>query len=213
MAGNWVVDWGLFIGVMALGQMSPGPDLLLITRISLREGLRAGLLVVLGVVVGLCMHAALAVVGMSAFLASGGLWVQVLSILATGYLGWLGWQMFSSFLRAGAYDLVTPEQDGEAEQFFLKGLFCNLLNPKVLIFFAGLTALFLQEERGLWWPALLWITIVVEGLLLWGLWVFLLQRKRLRAFYAQQSRWLDLFFGVGLWVLAILFLGNVFRGG
>lgn len=210
MGGHWLVEWGVFVGVMALGQFSPGPDMILLTRVSLKNGRRAGWLAMLGIVTGLCLHAALAIGGMSALLVQGGVWENVLSVLAAVYLAWLGWQMVSSFRLAHSGAIFEGESLKGEGGWFLQGLLCNLLNPKVLVFFAGVTAFFLKEGHAAWWPFLLWATIVLEGLLLWGLWVVLLQGQSIRRFYQLRSKWLDLGFGLGLWLLATLLVWRVF---
>lgn len=196
--------------MMALGQFSPGPDMILLTRVSLKSGRRAGWLVMLGIVTGLCVHAALAIGGMSALLAQGGAWEKVMSVLASCYLGWLGWQMVRVFFVSHYSEAKREVAPEDAGSWFLKGLLCNLLNPKVVIFFAGVTALFLKGERESWWPLLLWATIVLEGMMLWGLWVMVLQKKPIRQFYERHGKWLELAFGLGLWILAGLLLVKAF---
>lgn len=204
LAGTIAADWALFAGIMALGQFSPGPDMILLTRVSLRNGKIAGWLVVAGIATGLCFHAALAIGGMSVLMAQGGFWEKGLSLLAAAYLGWLGWQMIRAFLASSKGENAegTDGQPKGRVGWFVKGLLCNLLNPKVVVFFAGLTVVFLREERGAWWSVLLWATVVVEGLLLWGTWVVLLQNQKIRAVYQRGAKWFDLSFGIGLWILA-----------
>ncbi len=202
MGAQWLMDWALFAGVMALGQFSPGPDMILLTRISLKDGCRAGWLVGLGIVTGLCLHAALAIGGMSTLMARGGFFEKGLSVLSACYLAWLGWKMVDGFVASFREQSLQPSDEEGEGNWYLKGLLCNLLNPKVVIFFAGITTLFLKEERAGWWPVLLWVTIVGEGLFLWGCWVVLLQNQKIRQFYAKKGRWLDLGFGIGLWILA-----------
>lgn len=206
---DWLASWAVFVGLMALGQFSPGPDMILLSRISLRDGRRAGLLVMLGIVSGLCLHAAFAIGGMSTLLERGGLWEKIMSVAAACYLSWLGWQMLRAFRERPSEKEDWSASDGRARAYYLKGLFCNLLNPKVLIFFAGLTTFFLKGERETLWPFLLWLTIVVEGMLLWGLWVLILQKRPVRQFYQKQGKWIDLAFGFGLLVLAACLLVGV----
>lgn len=210
MAPHWLADWGMFAAVMALGQFSPGPDMILLTRTSLKSGRSAGWQVTLGIVTGLCLHAALAIGGVTALLRQGGSWEKVLGVVAAGYLFWLGWQMFRSFVRLNSGVLGEAEKGSEKGSWFVQGLLCNLLNPKVVIFFAGITTVFLKGEHDAWWPILLWATIVLEGLFLWGLWVAILQKGNVRAVYEKLGKWLDLGFGGGLWLLAILMLWQVF---
>ena len=203
---HWLTDWLLFGGVMAWGQFSPGPDMILLTRVSLKNGRRAGWLVVLGIVTGLCLHAGLAIGGMSTLMAQGGIWEKGFSVIASCYLAWLGWKMIAVFVASQKGDAQWENGEKEEGNWYLKGLLCNLLNPKVVVFFAGITALFLHGERAIWWPSLLWVTIVMEGLVFWGLWVVVLQRKKIREFYHANGKWADLVFGLALWVLATMLL-------
>lgn len=219
MGASWVLSaavlnlfeqWLFFAALMAVGQFSPGPDMVLLTRTSLKWGRRAGWLMVLGIVTGLCLHAAIAIGGMSALLARGGWWEMVLTVGAAAYLGWLGWQMVRGGPPQEEGLAVVASESGVKNRWYLQGLLCNVLNPKVVIFFAGMTTLFLRESQPDWWPLLLWATIVGEGLLLWGLWVVVLQNRAVRRGYQRIGRQLDLLFGVLLWVLAALLLGRLF---
>ena len=65
-------EWLAFAGVMALGQFSPGPDILLLTRTALVHGRKAGCWTAVGIACGLACHAAVAVLGVAALLARGG---------------------------------------------------------------------------------------------------------------------------------------------
>lgn len=165
----------------------------------------------LGIVTGLSLHAALAIVGISALLSQEGVWEQWLSVTAACYLFWLGWQMMREFLSSFSDRRVEVAGNGQGSSWYIKGLLCNLLNPKVVLFFAALTSLFLKGEREGWWPYVIWITIVFEGALLWGLWVLVLQRKEAQHFYERYRKWLELAFGIGLWVLAVLLLAKFFQ--
>jgi len=185
-----------FALVMVVGQFSPGPDMLLLTRTSLAEGLRSGWLMVLGIVTGLAFHATLAIGGMAVLVARGGLPLAMMQWSAAAYLLWL------------AYGLVRKPVQREGGSFpkrspYLRGLFCNLLNPKVLVFFASVVAPFLTGEHPGWWPVALWLMIVGEGLFFWGLWVWLLQNQKVRDAYQKAGRSLDLIFAFALAVLAI----------
>ncbi len=200
MAELWV-----FAGIMALGQFSPGPDMLLLTRTALAKGRAAGWWTALGISTGLCLHAGVAIGGMAYLVSQGGRVELVLRWAAAGYLGWLGLRLLrESFLAfdSGRRDEV-PEVRRE-RSFYVRGLLCNLLNPKVLFFFAGVVAPFLRGDRPEWWPFVLWAILVGEGLVLWGCWVWVLQWKPIRQNYLKAAKWIDGAFGLGLLVLAVL---------
>ena len=55
----------VFAGLIVLGQFSPGPDMVLLTRTALREGAGAGVRMALGISCGLAVHATIAVAGVA----------------------------------------------------------------------------------------------------------------------------------------------------
>ena len=185
-----------FALIMMVGQFSPGPDMLLLTRTALAEGLRAGCLMVFGIVTGLAFYATIAIGGMAVILAKGGVIALTMKWLAAGYLLWLAWGLVKK--QEVGDEKVVPKRSP-----YLRGLFCNLLNPKVLVFFAGMVAPFLTEGHPMWWPYALWGLIVGEGLFFWCLWVWLLQLPKIRRGYQKIGRPLDLVFAAGLTLLAV----------
>jgi len=185
-----------FAIIMVIGQFSPGPDMLLLTRTALAEGLKAGWLMVLGIVTGLALHATFAIGGMAVILAQGG-WISwTMKFAAAAYLLWLAWGLLRP--KVGSGEVVVPKRSP-----YLRGLFCNLLNPKVLVFFAGVVAPFLGPGNPEWWPFALWALIVGEGLFFWCLWVWLLQIEAVRRGYRKAGRTLDLMFALALAALAV----------
>lgn len=199
------VDLLVFAGVMALGQFSPGPDMLLLTRTSLAQGRAAGWWTSLGIATGLCVHAAIAVIGMAWLMAQGGMLTAILRWGAAGYLGWLGYGLLRSAWRALSSGLQVQEpEETQGKSAYLRGLFCNLLNPKVALIFAAVVAEFVRGERPVWWPSVLWTIIVVQGLVLWMLYVWLLQFPPFQKGYKKAGPWIDAAFGLGILTLGIL---------
>jgi threonine efflux protein len=93
--------------------------------------------------------------------------------------------------------------------YWKMGLLCNLFNPKVALFLAVVTLPFMSVEISerleidhLAWAILLWATIFLEGLLLWSLWVILLQHRVIKTIYQRSAGIIDGVFGVILIVLA-----------
>lgn len=199
--------WLGFVGVMALGQFSPGPDLVLITRTSLSAGAAAGCRMAAGIAVGLALHAALAVGGVAMVLAESAWASRVMAFLAAGYLLLLGWRL----LKSQGVEAAQAGGVAAGSSAFRQGLTCNLLNPKVAIFLAAVTAPFLSTK--FLPPQLLWATIVIEGFLLWLAWVFALQARPLREAYFRRAKWIDRTFGTALWILAVTLLGSAMGKG
>lgn len=193
-----------FAGIMALGQFSPGPDMILLTRTALKSGVRAGVEMALGIACGLTVHAAIAVGGWAlAFERLPVLW-HLLRWLAAGYLLWLAYRMFSEIIitRYGS-TLRETEAGASTRRPFMRGLLCNLLNPKVAIFLAAVCAPFLRGGRPEWWPFAIWGIVVGEAFVLWSLWAWLLQWKPLSSRYERAERWIDGAFAIALFALAV----------
>ncbi|MEO5715466.1 MAG: LysE family translocator [Luteolibacter sp.] len=193
-----------FAGVMALGQFSPGPDMVLLTRTALKSGAKVGVEMALGIASGLIVHSTVAVAGLALAFDRWPLLRKITCWLAAGYLLWLAWRILSEAFGA-AYSGGAAEPDGKINGRgpFLRGLFCNLLNPKAAIFLAAVSAPFLRGERPVWWPFAIAGIVVVQGGGLWSLWAWLLQWKPLRLRYERAAKWIDAAFGIALAALAV----------
>jgi threonine/homoserine/homoserine lactone efflux protein len=124
--------------------VSPGPDTMLILRAALISGRGAGFAAVSGVQLGLGVHTALAAAGVSALIASSPFLFKALAVAGACYLAWLGMQGFRSSgrLAVGAAKVQTI---GRACR---DALFCNVLNPKVIVLFLALYPNFIDTSRG-----------------------------------------------------------------
>ncbi len=205
------LDLLAFAGVMALGQFSPGPDMILLTRSALKEGAGAGVKMALGIACGLAVHATLAVAGLALVFERSRMLGNVLRWVAAAYLLWLAWRIVIHHFVAwysGGKAAEAAEKSPPARSPFLRGLWCNLLNPKVAIILGAVSAPFLHGNHPRAWPFFLWAIIVGQGALLWSLWAVLLQWPRLRDFYRRAEPWIDAAFGLALVVLAALLILN-----
>ena len=193
-----------FAGIMALGQFSPGPDMLLLTRTSLKSGARAGVETAAGIACGLMVHATLAVAGLALAFDRLPALRDVLRWLAAGYLIWLAYAIAREVVVAWYSGLMVSEDpERKNRRPFLRGFFCNLLNPKAAIFLAAVSAPFLRGEHPPSWPLVIWLIVVVQSLVLWSLWALVLQWSPLRLRYDRAARWIDIAFAVVLVGLAV----------
>lgn len=198
-------DLALFAWVMAVGQFSPGPDMVLLTRTALAEGVKAGVIMAFGIATGLVIHTAIAVGGLAVAFQQSPRLHLIISWLAAAYLAWLAWKLLRGALAkpVPAAESSPSSPPALAHRPYLRGLLCNVLNPKVVIILAAICANFLSPGRPTWFPfALVGIT-VVQGGTLWALWAWLLQWGPLRQRYERSARWIDGIFGVLLILLAV----------
>lgn len=201
-------QWLAFAGIMALGQFSPGPDMILLTRTSLKEGAMAGVKAACGISTGLAFHSTLAIGGLALVFEKSPVLGTILRWLAAIYLVWLAWKIVSHhfilWYSGGKKSADESTSAPPARHPFLRGFWCNLLNPKVAVIFAAVCAPFLDGPHSRAWPVILWITIVIQGGVLWSLWAALLQWTPLRSAYRRAESWIDSSFGIALVVLALL---------
>lgn len=210
-----MIEWVTFFVIMAIGQFSPGPDMVLLTRVSLAEGARAGLATACGIASGLMIHAGIAVSGLAFILARNESIYHWIKYLACVYLLWLAYQLIKSAVQNIQFKLdCKPETPARKQkslaEYWKTGFLCNILNPKVALFLAGVTLPFLEmgEQTSIEigetaWAVLLWATIFLEGWLLWSLWVWLLQTPVIKRFYQKSAHIIDGVFGLCLVALAV----------
>ncbi|MCY4053014.1 MAG: LysE family translocator [Hyphomicrobiales bacterium] len=112
--------------------VTPGPAMMFVLQQSQRNGVRMGLLAALGIEVGVFIYVILTVFGISAiFELYPGIYngIQICGAIYLLYLAYQSWP------RKGA-NLSIPQISGYG--VFVRGLFINLTNPKIVLFFLSL---------------------------------------------------------------------------
>ena len=141
------------ISSLALTLM-PGPDILFVINQSL-EDKKSGLLVSFGLCSGLVVHTLLLTIGLSAIIEQNDNIIMFFKYFGSFYLFYLASQEFKK-------DSLTIEK--QKENFYLRGVYMNLINPKVLIFFLAYFPNFLFSDT---------ISISYQFIILGG--IFILQ--------------------------------------
>jgi threonine efflux protein len=147
-----------------LAAASPGPDFAYVTRQSLVQGRRAGLLASLGIALGLSIHIAYSAAGLAAVIAHSAHWMTAIRIAGGAYLLWLGIQGLRSGARRS--DGVAARAVGTPASPWRQvagGFLCNALNPKAPIYFLALFTVVLSPDL----PA--------PTLIAYGAWIMVLQ--------------------------------------
>lgn len=168
--------------------LTPGLDTALILRTSTVEGTRKAIQAQMGINAGCLAWATMLAFGLGALLAVSELAYNLLKWCGAAYLAWLGVQM-----------LLRPRQKmGEADisrgtqNWFMRGFFGNLLNPKVGIFYVSFLPQFIPTGHSLvlWTFGLVMIHVVIGTL-----WSALLigSTRRLSGILQREKvvKWLD----------------------
>ena len=134
-----------FFSVAVLLALSPGPDNVFVLVHAAQHGVRAGVLVVLGLCTGLLFHTAAVALGLAALLEASQLAFGVLKGVGAVYLIWLAWLSW----RAPTGLLEGQAAQGlSARQTYARGIIMNATNPKVAIFFLAFLPQFVDPALG-----------------------------------------------------------------
>jgi threonine/homoserine/homoserine lactone efflux protein len=148
---------------------SPGPDNLMVLGVGMSKGRRYGVAFGLGCALGCLSHTLLAVLGVSALIAASPLAFTVLKVGGGLYLVWLGVQALRS--RGGARAADAGAGHVTVQGLFLRGVFANAINPKVVLFFLSFLPQFVVPAQGsvAGQMAALGVAFTLQAALLFGL--------------------------------------------
>ncbi|WP_417433891.1 LysE family translocator [Hoeflea sp.] len=113
--------------------ITPGPDMTLWMSRAIRDGRAIGMMAMLGTNLGIVIHTLLVAFGVSALIVASPVAFLVLKTGGAGYLLWLAIQAVRN--RSVLAVKATGKGSASMGKAFLNGLWVNLLNPKVIIFF------------------------------------------------------------------------------
>ncbi|MFC3106949.1 LysE family translocator [Undibacterium arcticum] len=183
-----------FIGFLLAAMLitiSPGPDNLMVLGVGISRGRTQGMAFGLGCALGCLNHTILATVGVSALIAASPVAFITLKVCGGLYLIWLGIQALCS--RGGTKVDSSKAPTESPRKLFVKGLFANSINPKVVLFFLSFLPQFVIAENGNvgWQTAQLGLTFTLQAAVLFGL---------LGYFSGTVGQWLNRHPRAGLWL-------------
>lgn len=139
-----IQNYAGFIAAVVVFQLIPGPSTLAILSTTARYGIRAGMGVVGGTLLGDLVFMSAAVIGLAAVLAAHPAILTGLQWFGIAYLAWIG----VSLLRAPLQDTATTAARRSAWLNLRQGLLVALTNPKTIMFFMAFFPLFLTPTAG-----------------------------------------------------------------
>lgn len=162
----------IFLGVAALVIITPGPDMAIVTKNAVLHGRRAALGTSFGVDTGLAVWTVASALGVASLVRASAIAFTVLKLLGAAYLIWLGVQALRAARRPGvaagaAGGAGPPRKVLDARIGFRQGLFSNLANPKIAVFFTSLLPQFIEPGHSVLLPFLLLGGVFVLMTLVW----------------------------------------------
>ena len=150
------MNWTEFIAVATLhlfAVASPGPDFAIVVRHSLHHGRASALLTSIGIGVGILVHVAYSLIGISVLIATTEWLFNVIKYLAATYLLYLAWGAIRAkpAVNIEGQSELTPS--GEAAislwKSFSVGFITNGINPKATLFFLSLFTLVIDPNTAM----------------------------------------------------------------
>lgn len=142
-----------FAGLALVLVLTPGANVMLVIRSTLGGGPRAGVATALGVALGHFVHASASALGLSLLLRTSDVAFTVMKVAGATYLAYLGARSLMAAWRGrtrtfdvvegGEADVRSPAPPHQSRRFLVDGFLCNVLNPKVALFYLALLPQFI----------------------------------------------------------------------
>ena len=129
-----------FLGIAALLTIIPGADTALVTKNAIARGRTAAFFTTFGICLGCLCHATASALGLSVVLRESARLYEWVKLAGAAYLVYIGARALwaaRKYPQAAEPSLQSPANGASASllRSFSEGLFTNLLNPKVAIFY------------------------------------------------------------------------------
>ncbi|ARD60603.1 lysine transporter LysE [Kosakonia radicincitans DSM 16656] len=169
--------------------LTPGLDTALILRTAAVEGRKQAFKAALGINTGCLIWGAMVAFGLGALIAVSELAYNILKYCGAAYLCWLGLNMLLRPRGSLATDNGTQTK---AQNWFIKGMLGNVLNPKVGIFYVSFLPQFIPHGQ----PLIAWtFGLVMIHVVLGSCWstVLISATRPLSSFLRKERviRWMD----------------------
>jgi threonine/homoserine/homoserine lactone efflux protein len=191
----------VFLTIAAALTITPGADTALVTKNVISRGRLAAFFTTLGICLGCLTHATLSALGLSAVLSRSATLFEVVKLAGAVYLIYIGaaslWSAFGMKLR-GSQRRTTPDTEPRPEEAvaqvsearllrsFTEGLFTNLLNPKVALFYLTFLPQFIAPGESVLKKSLL-LALIHVGMGLAWLTIFAALLHTMRNLFSRSS--------------------------
>ncbi len=135
----------LFITASTLLALAPGPDNIFVLTQSMSKGAKPGIFVTLGLCTGLIVHTSAVALGVAAIFQTSQLAFNILKYIGAAYLLYLA---YLSFQNSSPHHLKANHKELTYFKLYKRGIFMNVTNPKVSIFFLAFLPQFTDPNSG-----------------------------------------------------------------
>jgi len=175
---------------------SPGPATLAIAGTSMASGRKQGLALASGILTGSLCWSVAAALGLGALMLANAWAFEFIRYVGAAYLLFLAARSARSAMRTG--EAATSIITGSLRAIYAKGLALHLTNPKAILFFGSLYAIFMPPGELVKVIA----AIGTQSFLIFHGYALLFSNGAIARLYARLRRWFD-----GVFALAFGYAG------
>jgi threonine/homoserine/homoserine lactone efflux protein len=139
-------DLATFILAALVLVLTPGPNMIYLISRSITQGRVAGVISLLGVIVGFLFHMTAASFGLTAIFLAVPYAYSVVKFCGAVYLLYLAWQAIKPGSRS-PFEVQNLQHDSK-RKLFQMGLFTSMLNPKLAVFYMAILPQFIHPKKG-----------------------------------------------------------------
>jgi RhtB (resistance to homoserine/threonine) family protein len=190
-----------------LAVMSPGPSFLVTARTAVARSRAEGVKVALGLAAGTVIWAGAALFGLNALFHAVPPLFIAMKVLGALFLIWIAWQIFRHAKEPLQLDVRSSVGQGSS---FKRGLWVQLSNPKVMVFFGSIFIAMLPASPPLWMLLTLLAIVTFNEFWWYSVVSLFFGSGPIREMYLKAKAWIDRITGLFLGALGIRLLTTAF---
>lgn len=188
--------------------ISPGPSSFTIINNSMSLGRKAGLYIMMGVVLGAITWGVLGVIGVSAILALNPNAIIFLKLFGCGYLMYLSLSALKKAIKNNNFQIIKNSTFGRPS--ILKGYAVHMTNPEAMMGWAALITLGLTENAPPNAPLLILMGCFTIAITVYSSYAILFSYKKVMSVYDLYGRFFEgLFFLIFAFASMTLFFSVI----
>lgn len=180
-----LAQFAMFVSVLAVAILSPGPSIIAASQSAISRGGRASLPYALGLAVGASLWCLAALFGLNILFTLVPQLFVGFKILGGIYLLWIGWKIW----RHAADPLALA--DPGAGPGFWSGIALNLSNPKPALFYSAVLLSVFPALHGFTGPAVVYLVALSVELTFYVTVTLLMSAGPVRRRYFGAKLWID----------------------
>ncbi len=141
-----IIHFETFLLAGILLNVTPGNDTIFILTKSIAQGRKAGFVSALGIGTGSIVHTILAAFGLSVIIAKSMFLFNIIKFAGAAYLLYIGYKMLTDTSQISTDKTITDNQI-DYWKIYRDGIFTNVLNPKVALFFIAFLPQFIDPTQ------------------------------------------------------------------